>query len=222
MPAAAASAGIGEFSAFVAHELNNIAAPLLGFIDLATENPGSADSIGQCLDEVRLGIARVTALSRDIETLAESTSQRISVAVGDCISQAQVNDGNNRREVLWGCDSKTLLDVDPFHAARAIVSLVRIGGCAAALTITGDLRDASACTGCGAALTSASRYLRIEVRPTRILSGKLLRSPFAAHPGAAASLRLTAAVLLHCTHLAGGHILADSRAKSMGLALPIA
>jgi signal transduction histidine kinase len=214
-------ASIGEFSAIIAHELNNIAAPLRGFIDLVAENPASADSIRQCLDEVGVGIARIVALSHEIESLADSNSHRTLITIGDCIAHIELDDPNPSREVFWSCNPLTRINVDTFQAMRAIASLARIAT-AVALTISGDLRDDVSCAVCGDSLSPGNRYLLIEVRAARALSVNLIRNPFDSNLRVAAGLRLTSAVLVHCTHLAGGHIVADEGAETMSLALPIA
>ena len=209
-------------SAIIAHELNNIAAPLLGFIDLAEENPASGDSIRQCLEEVRVGIARITALSHEIESLAESSSRRTLITMSDCIAHAKLDDANTSREVFWSCNPLTMINVDPFHAMRAIASLARTSGAAVALTITGDFPADVSCAACGESLSPGNKYLRTVVPAARALSVDVIRNPFDSNLRVAANLRLTTAVLVHCTHLAGGHILADEGAETMSLAFPIA
>ena len=69
----------------VAHELNNIAASLFGFVELAAEQVDAESPLLRCVGEIRIGVSRVTNLAAVLEALAEVEGSSTRIAISDCV-----------------------------------------------------------------------------------------------------------------------------------------
>ena len=103
----------------IAHELNNIAVPLQGFAELAGQNAGASESLGNSLEEIKIASARIKSLAADLESLGEMTSLVEPVAIGDCMPGEAAGDQPELPRIDWRCSASTLIAVDRAHARRA-------------------------------------------------------------------------------------------------------
>ena len=53
-------------SAIAGHELKNVAQTMQGFMELATTGAPVSDRVERCFEELRIGIARITALAGEL------------------------------------------------------------------------------------------------------------------------------------------------------------
>src|ERR1700744_948145 len=96
----------------VAHELNNIAASLFGFVELAAEEVDPGSPMLRCLGEIRIGVSRVRSLATVLEALAAVDGKSMRIAIGECVGgSALLNSGGGLR-FDWKCDPATLVDAD--------------------------------------------------------------------------------------------------------------
>ncbi len=202
-------------SAVVGHELKNIALPLRGYIDLATEEGSLSDHTHKYFAELNAGIERIKALAHDLECLANEKSILESVPLQVCVQQAQ-----------WYCDPATSVMVDAYHARAAIEAMARLVATsklqqpAAVITIKRHAPDLSSCAVCGKTLPGTDGFVRVaapESRLSRVDAIREMVSP--GHPDLSVR-RLTLAVMVHCAHHAGGHVIIDQRAGLIGLTFP--
>lgn len=218
-------AGAGALSAIVGHELNNIAVPLEGFTDLAMQSAPGNLPVRECLEEARIAIARISALAYELESLGETVSDPSSVEIGQCMPEPA--DLTEAWTIEWRCRSATAVAVDRLQAQRAIRALINLATGTVSrsrgepvLTVSQDSHPGERCVCCGASVAGRSRHLFAQVGDSRPVLRNVVRNPFGAR-GAGRSIRpLTLAVLVHCAHCAGGHLLRDKSSGSLSLALP--
>jgi hypothetical protein len=213
------------FAALIGHELNNIAVPLHGFTELAMQSTAANAPARQSLDEMQIAIGRIRALASDLECLGESSALAARVAIGDCMPDAA---GGSRPEAYtldWRCPRATMIAVDRRHAQRAIRALASIATRLDArfaslpqLTASQQAHPRGHCAACGAALAGKDANVRVETYSAYALSREQICDPFGA-PGRGAR-RLTLAVLVHCAHHAGGHVVLDERSGRLSVAFP--
>jgi hypothetical protein len=212
----------------IAHELNNIAVPLEGFAELAIQNAGASGSLGDILEEIKIAGARIKSLASDLESLGEMTSHVGTVAIADCMPREAAADQPGLPRIDWRCSASTLVAVDSAHARRALQALAaltdRTGSQSESLPgwNVGQAPTSTArCAACGGA-QPRKNHLLVQGFSARLLPGEMLRDPFGSPRAGRASWRLALAVLVHSTHRAGGHIILDTGAGSVSLALPLA
>src|SRR5258708_605288 len=97
----------------VAHELNNIAASLFGFVELAAEQVDAESPLLRCMGEIRIGVSRVTNLAAVLEALAEVAGSSTRTAISDCIGGNAPADSGGGLRFNWECDPSTVVDADP-------------------------------------------------------------------------------------------------------------
>jgi hypothetical protein len=102
----------------VAHELNNIAASLFGFVELAAEEVDPGLPVLRCLGEIRIGVSRVRNLATVLEALAEVDGNSTRIAIGECVGGNAPLDSGGGLRFDWKCDPATLVDADPVHATH--------------------------------------------------------------------------------------------------------
>jgi hypothetical protein len=211
----------------IAHELNNIAVPLTGFAELAGQNAGANESLGNSLEEIKIASARIKSLASDLESLGEMTSLVEPVAIGDCMPGEAAVDQPELPRIDWRCSPATLVAVDRAHARRAIQALAAVIGRTGAPSESlpgwnvGQAPPSTArCAACGGA-QARKDHLLVQGFSSRVVPGEMLRDPFGPR-AERATRRLALAVLVHSTHRAGGHIILDPAAGSISLALPLA
>lgn len=208
-----------DIAGLIAHELNNIAVPMRGFIDLAAEKAAPDGLARQCLDEIDIGMVRVVALAHSLEGLSLRGSDPRVTTVGECLVPAESLDSRAPPRLVWTCSPKTPVTVDLDHARRAIESLVYLAG-AAPLVIDDSVLSGTACAVCGKAFPRAKSQVLIRTSGLRQTVTEALRTPFAASHKLRFAQRLNLAVLAHATHLAAGHVITEPRTESLGIALP--
>lgn len=215
-----------DLSAVLAHELNNIGVPLLGFVELAAENGPESELMRSYVDELRLGVARIAGLASDLESLAQVSSRPARCAIGDCMPNAEEGDRNGTWTLSWQCSASTAVKVDAFHARHAIQSLGRAAQGAAtpdapaALVVSiATLRSAS-CAACGIAISSKRKYVLVNVQGPCLATTRGLRNPLGPQNAGRAIRKLGLAVLVHSVHHGGGHVLSDESAASLGVVFP--
>ncbi len=215
---------MGVLSGIVGHELSNIAVPLQSYSDLALESIGDGDPVREYLDEMRIAVGRIKALAHELGSLGEFSSDGSRVAIGECFA-AETEDG---RPLAWaidwqsGVDAAAAIHVDRFHARRALEALARIAAEGAprqtgpVLTVTRRLPDAARCAACLAAFDADRGWLQVRTHTTAIRREEL-REPLRPAHGDRLFRRLSVAVVVHCAHCAGGHILLDEAAGLLGI-----
>ena len=204
-------------SAVVAHELNNIAVPIRGFIDLASANAAPDELVRQSLDEVQIGMGRIAALSYDLQSLAETGSMPKSTPVGDCIVATDQSNAAVALRSVWACSPLTPVKVDLEQIRRAIHSMACLAG-AGSLSIAESATKGSTCAACGKALPRRKVLVEARARSLRPVIAAI-RAPFAAEHKLRSAQRLTLAALVHCTHLAGAHVAAHLEVNSLSIVL---
>jgi signal transduction histidine kinase len=203
--------------AIAAHELNNIGVPLMGFIDLLAQSTPASEATRPYLEELRIGAARVAVLASDLESLAQWGSNPARCAIGNCLPAAI--------EVDWQCSASTKVSVDSFHALRAVDALARVARTAtgqdapAALTVSEENLQSAACAVCGIVMSARRKYVLVRADGTRLATAGVLRNPLGPGSAGRAGSKLGLAVLVHCVHRAGGHLLLDDGAASISIAL---
>jgi signal transduction histidine kinase len=212
-----------DLSAVLAHELNNIGVPLLGFVDLAAENAPQSELMRSYLDELRLGVARIAGLASDLESLAQASSHPARRAIGDCMPAAEEGDRNGTWALNWQCSASTAVKVDAFHARRAIQSLGRAAQSAATpdapavLVVSIETLRSASCAACGIAISPEKKHLLLKAQGPRLATARGLRNPLAPQNTGRAIRKLGLAVLVHGAHHGGGHVLFDESASSLGI-----
>jgi hypothetical protein len=205
-------------SAVVAHELNNIAVPIRGFIELASATAAPEELVHQTLDEVQIGMGRIAALAYDLQSLAQIGSVRSSTSLGECLAPADHNDAAVALRSVWACNPLTRVNVDREHVRRAIHSMAALAG-GGSLHIAESAMKGSTCAACGRALPRRSVLVKAQARSLRPAI-TAIRAPFAAEHKLRSAQRVTIAALVHCTHLAGAHVMAHAEATSLSIVLP--
>jgi hypothetical protein len=218
-------------AAVLGHELNNIAVPLAGFAELAL-HAGPGESSAPVLDEIKIAVSRIKSLASDLESLGETGSRPMPIAIGECMPDESGTDPS-LPGVDWRCSASIMVVVDPVHARHALQALAGVTGGSRAqfaslpgLRITQEVPGAvapgaSRCAACGA--TQPRRdHVVVQAFSSRAVPAEALRDPFGAVRVGRAGHRLGLAVLVHSTHCAGGHIFLDESAGSLSLAFPIA
>jgi hypothetical protein len=205
----------------VAHELNNIAASLFGFVELAAEQADAGSPLHRCLGEIRIGVSRVTNLAAVLEALAEVDGDPTRTAIRDCVGgTAPVVSGGGLR-FNWECDPATIVDADPdrvHHALRTLTHLGKAGSLTGSDFAFNVSRTASVthCSFCDATLPAGSVKITLianDVRLSEVKSGAARRRPGRALP------QLVVAGSAHATHMAGGHVALDAAQSSISLVL---
>lgn len=204
-------------SAVIAHELNNIAVPLSGFIELALETAASDDLVRQSLKEVHIGMDRIAALARELESLAQHGSMPTAATIGECI--APIEQGNSAVPLIWSCSPQTPVKVDLDQARRAIDSLLRLAG-TGPLAIAESAMNGLSCAACGKAFPRGKVFAQVQARGVRPATLGAIRAPFDAAHKLRSMQRVTIAALVHCAHLAGCHVIARLEAESLGIVMP--
>jgi len=184
-------------SAVVAHELNNIAVPLRGFIDLALQTTAADDPVRHSLDELHVGLDRIGMLAYQLESLAQQSSTLSPTTIGACLA------GNPHQ-----------LD----HVRRSVTSLLHLAG-PGPLLIGESAGDGLACAACEKPFARGN-VLEIQARGVRPAVFAAIGAPFQASQKLRAMQRLAVATLSHCVHLAGGHLVAHPSADALGIMLP--
>src|SRR5487761_2655422 len=116
----------------VAHTLNNIAASLFGFAELAAEN-ASGRPPPTALAELRLGVARVMQLASVLESLAAVDGISTTIAIADCVASPGAKGASEPFAVEWRCEPSTVVEADPDRIRLALRMLAQL--CALRVTI---------------------------------------------------------------------------------------
>jgi hypothetical protein len=193
-------------SAIAGHELKNVAQTMQGFVELTTHAGPLSEPVERCFQELRIGIARITALAGELESLANPSGALQRIAIGTLAHDSQ-----------WHCDPTRNVIVDPYHARAAIHALMRLArkprqpASAGLLTVSDEVADTAPCAACGASWSGAVPHLRLQVEAR-------VSRPETRYPDHTART-LTLAVLMHSAHRAGGHVEIDEAAQLLKLTL---
>jgi hypothetical protein len=202
----------GALSALLAHELNNIAVPLQGFVDLAGNDSTDTDAVRGCLAELKIGIARIAGLSQELESFAATDAPPHAVAMDICAI-------GFTDDMQFDCPPQTAVSTDPIVARQAIGALLRLAT-ASRLEVSRREGGDARCASCGELLNAGKRYVGIRLRAARLPSADALKDPFAERHKLRVSRRLTIAALVIVAHCANGHLIAAESADSLTLVLP--
>jgi hypothetical protein len=198
-------------SAVIAHELNNIAVPLRGFVDLALQTTAADDPVRHSLDELHVGLDRIGMLAFQLESLAQQSSTLSPTTIGACLAETP-------QQLVWSCSQLTPVTVDMDHVRRSLISLLHLAG-PGPLLIGESAGDGLACAACEKPF-ARGKVLEIQARGVRPAIFAAIGAPFGASQKLRTMQRLAIASLSHCVHLAGGHVIAHSSADSLGIVLP--
>lgn len=206
-------------SAVIAHELNNIAVPLRGFIDLALQTTAADEPVRQALDELQVGLDRIGTLAYQLESIAQQSFTLSPTTIGASLASIMQGDPEDPKRLVWSCSQLTQVKVDLDHLQRAINSLRHLGG-PGPLLIGESAMDGLACAVCGKPFARGKLFVEIQARGLRPAIFSAIRAPFAAAHKLRAMQRLAIAAFSHCGHLAGGHVIARPGAESLSIVLP--
>jgi PAS domain-containing protein len=217
--------GIGTFAATIGHELSNILVPLYGYTELAAQSPMREDSVKLCLAELRNAAGRVKAIALDLESLAETESSKAPVLIERCLTP--IGEGpSDSANLDWHCRTDILVAVNQLQARRAVQALIRIGGRtssplrAVISVLPKDAVNTTQCVVCHAVLAGADNFVIVQKYGVRAVSAAALNDPFGSERAGGCTRRLSLAVLVHCGHLAGGHLFLAEQSDSLSLAFP--
>ena len=203
----------------VAHELNNIAASLFGFVELAVEEVEPGSPVLRCLGEIRIGVSRARNLATVLEALAAVDGNSTRIAIGECVGGNAPLDSGGGLRFDWKCDPATLVDVDPERVHHALRTLTHLGRTDAAIvpdrefTVSRTASE-SQCSYCGAVLPAGS--LQITLIADGVPTAGTRRGAGRTFP------QLVIAGSVHATHVAGGHVALNAAHSSISLVLPAA
>ena len=201
----------------LAHELNNIAVPLQGFADLANLAAVNADeSVIQCLAEVRIGVARIALLSRQLDRLAQPAASPRAIGIAECINLGA------GQGFSVECDPATRITADGPRIRDAVDSLREMTSDPVVLSVIRGVESAERCASCDAMLSPESGWLRIRLHAARIPGVDAIRNPFGAGHAIRPGRRLALAALVHCSHTANGHVVARPSEGDLSIAVPLA
>jgi hypothetical protein len=198
----------------VAHELNNIAASLFGFVELAAEQLDAGSPLLRCLGEIRIGVSRVTNLAAVLEAFAEVEGSSTRTAISDCVGGGFLFN--------WECDPATVVDADPDRVHRAIRTLAHLGkadsttGSDRAFTVNRTASE-SLCSFCSAVLPAGSVSITLIADDLRLFDAK---TAGARRRAGRTFPQLVVTGSVHATHVAGGHVALDAAHSSISLVLP--
>jgi signal transduction histidine kinase len=213
-------------AAVVGHELNNISVPLYGFTELAAESATLDESVRLCLDELRIAIGRIKSIASDLESLAESESRAARPSIGECLAAPGGDTASEPWNIDWLCPTNTVIAVDLLQAQRALEALARIAARAspairaAVFLLPKDPAGNARCVVCDATFARENDFVVIQAYGIRAIGVEVLIEPFVCERGGGGARRLNLAVLVHCAHAAGGHLLLDGSADSISVAFP--
>jgi len=203
----------------VAHELNNIAASLFGFVELAVEEVEPGSPVLRCLGEIRIGVSRARNLATVLEALAAVDGNSTRIAIGECVGGNAPLDSGGGLRFDWKCDPATLVDVDPERVHHALRTLTHLGRTDSTIvpdrefTVSRTASE-SQCSYCGAVLPAGS--LQITLIADGVPTAGTRRGAGRTFP------QLVIAGSVHATHVAGGHVALNAAHSSISLVLPAA
>ncbi|HUY84562.1 MAG TPA: hypothetical protein VMU86_08295 [Steroidobacteraceae bacterium] len=206
-----------------AHELNNIAAALLGFIELA--------SIGNTQDELfaelRIVVRRMCGLAEQLESLADEGATPAAHALADCLTappasefSSGTHDGE-RIDTYWDCDPTSKVRADPARirrAARALADFVASedGNDRPSYRVEANTPAMDRCRACGAPLTAEA----VRIAVTSGSAQALLQGDERAWQLRGASMAaLNLRALAHLVHAGGGHLGYEPSTGTIGIVL---
>jgi hypothetical protein len=205
-------------SGVIAHELNNIAVPLRGFIDLALQTTAADELMHQSFDEIHVGLNRIGALAYQLESLAQQSSMLSDTTIGHCL--ASVGQGHSEEaSLVWACRQQIVVRVDLDHFQRALHSLVHLAGPGSLKVGEAAMHD-QVCAACGTPFARGGGVLEVQASALRPAILAAIRAPFEPAHKLRTMQRLAIAALTRCTHFAGGHVLANLEAKTLSIVLP--
>lgn len=213
---------VGQLSATLAHELNNVVASLRGFIDLGGMMAAGNPRLQQIFTEAGVSAERIAALSADLETLAAPPSVIQPVIPAELLAASPACHGADLRHpvppVHWESDGRTPVLADPRRLLPMLGVLRRLAG-AGAEPLRFRIVDADAaatCHACGQHLPRRGAWL---VQPLPAGKVRQLTAPLTRPHLSTDRLRLT--LLGKIIHLAQGHLMLSGESDSLVLVLPI-
>lgn len=207
----------------LAHELNNIAAALQGFIELADEASAANGPAKSLLEEMRIGTTRIGAIAADLQLLADSAGQRARVALIECLKAAAPGHEDLGIVFTWNCEPSLLVDADPLYVRLSVEALGRISAPAAPgsahmeCTVESCVRAQAQCSDCGAGIELNDVCVRMRVRSAPASLAQARGESKRLTPQ-----RLTLAAVAHGAHRAGGHVLIDPETGGVAIVLKTA
>jgi hypothetical protein len=217
----------GALSAIIGHELNNIGMSLRGFSELFVQSMASLADMPY-LNELRIAIKRTNSLAADLSNLGESESRPKRVPIAECLCDVDHEDLKGCIAIDWRCNRDIMVLADKPQAQCAIRSLAliatesRVHAISDMLIIGHGPTITAQCIVCGDSVSGKHRFVSVQVQSARPQSPELLRKPLLYGSTGCGMRRLTLAVLGHCAHCAGGHVLLAEDLHSLSVVLPIA
>jgi hypothetical protein len=212
---------VTTLSGVVAHELNNIAVALGGFLDLGTAEGAPLDLVLQSLDEARIGLERVSRLSADLQSLADADSKPVPITIGECMLASAQSSSNFSNRIVWACDRSERIQADPVHARRAVDAQVRLARSPLEFAKRVQIPAGSACSGCGRKLSHPGGFFAVKARGLRLPGNLTARDPLDPSVKSSVVRRLTFTVMVYSVHTAGGHLDLEPAEDTVTLLFPI-
>lgn len=206
-----------------AHELNNIAASLYGFVELAADSGSPPALLTGYLAEMRVGVRRLQAVAAILEALAETTAAPRAATLGECIESAAAA-AALPVEVRWRCDPSRSTSADVHCLGKSLTLLALLeppvpASPGAIWSIEALHGPAPACADCAAPLSAAGARISVLNAPPR-------EGPDPAGPARRTTetkiRRVHRAALSRLLHLAGAHLLAGAEHGRLEVWLPAA
>jgi signal transduction histidine kinase len=205
--------GDARSARLLAHELNNIALPLRGFVELAEDAPGDAQALRECFQEIRAGSRRLAELARDLAALAEDQPRRRLTTLGACLPAPA-------ERFLLPADPAIRLRADPDLLRSSIALLVKALGSDVLFTaLHARSRHVGKCDDCGVRM-ARTHHLLLHVQAPRTSLLRALRDPLDSSLRLSPTQRVRIAASARQLHLAGAHF--STGAPDAIIALPLA
>ncbi len=206
-----------------AHELNNIAASLYGFVELAADSGSPPAPLIGYLAEMRVGVRRLQAVAAILEALAETTAEPRAAILGECIESAAAA-AAQPVQVRWRCEASVSTRVDAHCLGKGLTLLALLEPPAPASpgaiwSIEAMREPAPTCADCTAPLPAAGVRISVLNAPPR--AGPERVGP-ARRSTETKIWRVHRDALGRLLHLAGAHLLTDAQHGRIEVWLPAA
>ena len=202
----------------VAHELNNIAASMLGFLELATTNASHDPPLRNSLDELRIGVDRMIHLAGILQRFGETDGRPTVVALADCLPEARPSGAAAGVRIEWSGDAGASVIADPVRVRSALEILVELAPsnrAAESPTVLRVERSKAArlrCGACGQAVPAG--HVRVSLHDDAL---RMHGRPRAARGAGTSFGALMLDACSHLAHLGGAHLAIDQLDGSCAL-----
>ena len=210
--------GESAMAQIVAHELNNIAASMLGFLEIGATHASRDSALRNSLGELRIGVDRMINLAGVLQRFGETEGCPTVVALADCLPEARSSGASGGVRIDWRGDAAGSVFADPARVRSALEILVdlasskHVSNGAPVLRIELSETAPMHCKACGRAV--GARHVRVSLRNEVPRTHGKSRTARDGRPS------LEAMMLDACTHLAhlgGAHAVLGDRDECFAL-----